>query len=544
MQWSSKKIKELFTSPMSVPEYQRSYSWSKDNVDIFFDDLLGGLKRDDDYLFGQVIIHNDNGKLYIVDGQQRLITSTIFLCVVRDIINEEVMLGLDSLNTKLGNALGFEDDGYTLAVGNGDNAFFVNYIQGADHDYTPKTKSNKKIYDAYELLYERVISYLNEHQDRKGSLKELTEYFLNKFSLSYVETSDLSQAFIIFETLNSRGTALELHELLKNHFFSRLDSKHSYVKTEWTKMVDTLSDKCNGKISQYIRYYWNSKNKFLREKEMFVKISSMSDDDAFLFLDGLFKYVEIYVELFNPEQSTIYSIDSKKALINLKEFKAESFYPLIIAMHDSNQIKPDIARVISAVESLVFRNQVIMKKTANRNEVFLSDLAYKLSSGQYSVENVLNYIYDSTVPDLEMESVFKIMAPKQALGKIILINIYDYEHPELKISDDGNKVHLEHIMPLTKGEWDVETNVWREYKDRLGNMTLLYGTINKSIKNKLFEEKKIQYLQSMIEDTVKIAALPCWTEKEIENRQQDLFEKAIKRWPKLRSRPSQPMLDI
>lgn len=35
----------------------------------------------------------------------------------------------------------------------------------------------------------------------------------------YVETDDINEAFIIFETLNARGKELETSDLLKNHVF-------------------------------------------------------------------------------------------------------------------------------------------------------------------------------------------------------------------------------------------------------------------------------------------------------------------------------------
>ena len=82
----------LFLKKMFVPDYQRGYSWSLDNVEDLFTDLSNYMKAkdDDEYLFGQIIIHEEtidgNTRLNIVDGQQRLATVTIFVLLELQVI--------------------------------------------------------------------------------------------------------------------------------------------------------------------------------------------------------------------------------------------------------------------------------------------------------------------------------------------------------------------------------------------------------------------------------------------------------------------------
>lgn len=67
----------VFQKNLDIPDYQRSYSWRDDtHVDVLLKDLLGCNKP---YLMGTILLHEDQGKCNIVDGQQRLITLTI-LC--------------------------------------------------------------------------------------------------------------------------------------------------------------------------------------------------------------------------------------------------------------------------------------------------------------------------------------------------------------------------------------------------------------------------------------------------------------------------------
>lgn len=62
-----------------IPDYQREYSWEADELGDFWDDLVA-TKKDPDmapHFFGQVVVHHDEQAKYIIDGQQRTITSAL-----------------------------------------------------------------------------------------------------------------------------------------------------------------------------------------------------------------------------------------------------------------------------------------------------------------------------------------------------------------------------------------------------------------------------------------------------------------------------------
>lgn len=72
------------TTPFVIPEYQRPYAWSDDQVTVLFDDLweftatLGGSEREGTYFLGCIVSYeNDNKEQEIIDGQQRL--TSLFL---------------------------------------------------------------------------------------------------------------------------------------------------------------------------------------------------------------------------------------------------------------------------------------------------------------------------------------------------------------------------------------------------------------------------------------------------------------------------------
>ena len=70
---------------LSIPRYQRPYSWDKDEVEDYWNDLVS---LETIPFIGSVVLNNEHlksdGYLEVIDGQQRLLTTTIFMSALRD----------------------------------------------------------------------------------------------------------------------------------------------------------------------------------------------------------------------------------------------------------------------------------------------------------------------------------------------------------------------------------------------------------------------------------------------------------------------------
>ena len=81
-------IKKFLDNEYYIPNYQREYSWETDQIQEFWSDLEETitLEKEITHFFGQIVVHNDEDskKKYIIDGQQRTITSIIFLNVLKE----------------------------------------------------------------------------------------------------------------------------------------------------------------------------------------------------------------------------------------------------------------------------------------------------------------------------------------------------------------------------------------------------------------------------------------------------------------------------
>jgi uncharacterized protein with ParB-like and HNH nuclease domain len=77
-----------------IPDYQRPYSWDKDNLSDLIEDLTDAFNNnsDENYFCGSlVVVENKKEDRYdVIDGQQRLTTFTIIFCVFRDFFEEKL----------------------------------------------------------------------------------------------------------------------------------------------------------------------------------------------------------------------------------------------------------------------------------------------------------------------------------------------------------------------------------------------------------------------------------------------------------------------
>ena len=84
-----KELQEVLnTKYYKIHRFQRPYCWDTENIEDFWTDTI--VETEKDYFIGSMVVFKLNDDTFgVVDGQQRLTTITMLLCVVRDILNEK-----------------------------------------------------------------------------------------------------------------------------------------------------------------------------------------------------------------------------------------------------------------------------------------------------------------------------------------------------------------------------------------------------------------------------------------------------------------------
>ena len=337
----------------SVPYYQRPYKWKKDQIDDFWNDLTDNKQN----FIGPLVLQEDeDGTKTVVDGQQRLITSTIFACVLRDLYKKYE--GLNQYSKIKERYINTEDDEgevieYRLKTGPNTEKFLGPYLQ--DDDFVCQFKRiedlytsnlnkkekfisqefyirSKKIFEKeekrnnyeklrhkkisqleavtaeelrikenYTLLYSKVEDYISHQNTNKEKINKLSVLRdeLKTLQIVVITIYDLDNAYEVFERLNNFGVVLTQADLLKNHILKNV--KPNQVKKchdNWISMANRIGEE---NLVSFIRYFWMSKNKFTQKNKLFNTISS-SEIDYTNFLNQLIEASEIYETIVDDNQ--------------------------------------------------------------------------------------------------------------------------------------------------------------------------------------------------------------------------------------------------
>ena len=277
IQFTSKKVGELLKEGnLRIPSYQRPYKWNRKHIRNLFYDLRDAMGKKE-YQIGSVILHENNGYLDIVDGQQRLISISLFLHL------------LDSLE---------------------------NY-KGAKQLLSSAVFGELSCYHASENYneWENLTQLVGENQS-----KDICNFLLENCSISVITMPQkrLSEAFQLFDSQNNRGKSLEPHDLLKAYHLRKEDSEDEKIVEKWEQFVEDkdlslkeLFDKHLFRMRRWSRGETGLTNKrygsYLRFTEDFI------DDFKGVDLNQNFPYLELYRHIENlPMSITMPIIDGSK----------------------------------------------------------------------------------------------------------------------------------------------------------------------------------------------------------------------------------------
>ncbi|WP_270231306.1 DUF262 domain-containing protein [Lactococcus formosensis] len=549
----------LSADTYSIPQYQRGYSWEEAQLEDFWVDLIQLFDGDDqeEHFLGQVVVHNDKEerRKYIIDGQQRISTSVILLDVIRTRFDgllmvtgsEDARNNADDINANYIGRITETKDNHKLLMGDLDHEFFFENIQKREpikytdskFDKKKLNASNFNIFYASKYFDGKVYDFLSGLgvEEQISKLEELYLCFTDRFKVMSVETDDINEAYIIFETLNARGKELETSDLLKNHVLRTARHDMNIATSKWNKIIENLND---NDLSKFIRYYWNSKYDFIREKDLYKALRKNADTPkkVEILLDNLIALSELYVALIVPDDNKFFdTLELNERISEINKLKATSFYPIVFALQSEEYSESDINCILKYIESLIVRNFVVAGKTANKYEIEFAKIAYNISEEVLKgKDQIIEKISSLIISDDSFINNFEIFSSKSSnVIRYLLRKINNYSNQEMRIIDDARTVHVEHILPkkIKSGEWnEFKENDHSEYLWRLGNLTLLGQEYNIKAKNKEFLEKKKMYSKSSIIITKNLINIENWTKEEISKRQKEFSKIAIDIWKK------------
>lgn len=528
---NKQNVLQLLTSgqeiPFVIPEYQRPYSWSDDEIITLFEDLWefsierthsDGAKS---YFLGCVVSYEENGERQIIDGQQRITSLFLLLRAVFSMLEKEDNK-TDEVNNfiqKIKPALwkenemtGKEDRSKILlrseVVTDSGNRILRNILESGEADKNARDNYSKN-YNKFKELY------IQKSQSSPNQIYHFVLALLNYSILLPITADDQETALTIFNTLNNRGLPLSDADIFKSYIYKKLDdtAKKAFIN-KWKKL-ETDAEKVNESIQSL--FYYN----------MFYMRAREKDDKSTT--PGVRKY---YLDK-NNNRLTPEVIDD--LAVNLQLWKVINGREAVDGEEWSQNM--DICKILDCLSSYTnefWKYPVSIffmehKDKANFEEIFLKFLRklYVMLLTRYLEVPTINavkidilklnvQIINNSHPEFyagfeekKLEDEYAVNAEKTRTDKLIIAPHKNMVRMLLKVlayQEDAQTDllpgywEIEHIFPQT---WDSKYYTLNEEEaneklEHLGNKLPLEKKLNVSASNNYFAKKKDRYKDSKI----------------------------------------------
>ncbi|MDY5163976.1 DUF262 domain-containing protein [Leuconostoc falkenbergense] len=390
-----------------IPAYQREYSWQNIQLEDLWDDLEEVLSDDsEEHFFGQIVTNTSENGYEVIDGQQRLITSTLLLAAIRDVakkftsdqkfssqLSEDERYSarrkVDDIQENYLLASNLKTPILTLPDENDVASFFTDLlIKGQIVESDNQTEKNLR--NAYLFLKKHVSQYIAKKESENlgvpqqlKRLENLIQVFTKRFKVILINTASTKDGFVIFETLNARGKSLEEADLLKNLLLGFLSDDEESANSKWERIFTTLNRDSN-ETSRYIRAYWAfnvglvNKDKLFRAMRKSNQLQNSSD--AQKVLEELAKYVGIYYGLLKGLKSR-FKDQELADLVDTASVLVKTFHPVVLAMYDRSFKESDVRKVLKKILSVYAVNIFILGEVANDLEKDLVKVSRGIKTG-------------------------------------------------------------------------------------------------------------------------------------------------------------------
>jgi uncharacterized protein with ParB-like and HNH nuclease domain len=358
------------------------------------------LRNEAQYFIGNFVVYDDKTAMGVVDGQQRLTTITLLLCALRNAFEREGFSNLAKGIHALIERADISDHRFYVLQTETSYPYFQEHIQkfggkpGVPVDAGPEEQLLKQAFEFFQLNVGEIVSTIQRQPNlsetkKKARIQEELSKVRDKIlslKLIYTALDNDDDAYVIFETLNTRGKDLTLSDLVKSHLSRLLKPTNSGVdlaKDKWNKIHNTFeASQADFSVSTFIHHFWLSRYDYITEKKLYKALrKSIRKDDANSFLDDLVKESEIYRYILEPSSKAWKKdeLEIRDALAAMNLFRIKQQLPLVLSVmrhYEDGALKTRHVRsILSAIENFHFAFTAIVSQRSSGGISFMYALA-------------------------------------------------------------------------------------------------------------------------------------------------------------------------
>jgi len=515
-----KNIKLLFADKKAdflIPDYQRPYAWSEEECQTLWEDIFDfaipegdatKFNSEEEYYLGPIVtFKNDNNKLEVIDGQQRLTTLMLLLRAfhisfgeMRDENSKKIKELIESCIWKtdeFGNAnkdlLKIDSE---VATDN-DKEEFLSILNTG----TAPSSMKSKYAENYRYFEKKIDEFLHSYP---GYFSYLPARILNNCILLPIEADNQNTALRIFSTLNDRGLPLSDADIFKAQFYkyySDKGQKESFIKT-W-KELEELSDKIFHPISGtpmdelFTRYMYYERAKLGIKSSTTEALRKFYERDSYKLLkndytlNNLVELANFWNDVSNQNRERFSDRILKKLFVlNMAPNGMWAYFLSVYFMNnkddegmlDDEKLYNFLTKSIAFIWTYAFYNPGV---NALRTPIY--DEMINIING---VEVTFDkYRFDK---DLVKQSLLNFAFYNRRPITKSMLAWWAFTNEQQTYLSLEQPFEIEHIYAKKRQEVDGNLND-RRNTERLGNKSLLEKSINIRVSDYRFEDKVKKY---------------------------------------------------
>ncbi|XKE94427.1 DUF262 domain-containing HNH endonuclease family protein [Metaplanococcus flavidus] len=495
-----------------IPEYQRSYAWTDEQIQTLFEDLVEYTENNSEstYFLGTIVSYeNEHNEQEIIDGQQRITSLFLLLRALYSKLNSMTETKeVKNFKGQIESAL-WEQDELTAEVDFEKTLIESRVMRDEGNEVFAGILINGTIEegakDNYSLNYKLLIGLIEKYATTEP---ELFFWFirnvLNKAILLPITADSQDTALTIFSTLNDRGLALSDADIFKAKIYNHLDTEKKAVFIEQWQQLNDEAVNANESIQKLFYYYmyylralendrntttpgirkYYSRNNF----EQLYKSDVLENLNVVL---NLWIVVNNRVEIEDEDWSK--NIEIKQVLDGLTSYPNEFWkYPVIIyylEYHDTENFEELFLKFLQKLLAVLAARYIVTPtiNAVKRGILNLNSEIIKSSMPKFDF---------ATVDEQELKGKIK-MAHRNTVRMILKIIAYRSQEELLP-----EKWEIEHILPQKWQSSYFPSNSDGEVKElveHIGNKIPFEKKLNIIASNGYFKKKQQSYNESKVQ---------------------------------------------
>lgn len=509
-----------------IPPFQRAYAWKPKQINELWESII---TNDKEYFIGNLVClspNDDDERLIIIDGQQRLSTISLILAAIRDEYKkirtgnrEEVQIKNASIN-EITELLYFKErrvfpikTSLRLLPGKQNLISVYDQILSGEKnfddvdDFKKLDDNQKKYVRNYKIVSNLVHKYTKDCKKPMKELEELEAKVRSLLLIVIICASD-SDAYQIFEGLNATGVGLSVADLVKNSVLQSakgIETKNE-IEDIWEQLESIFEKTRTSLFPKFLRHQWIAHEGYISTSKLFdeikkQKLKNKDRNSIIKFTKKLLDDAQAYIAFRESDfDNYIKNNISKKALNIIDRFRyldLDQVYELILAFYNkkiSNKhySNKHFENDLEKLWVFSFRARLISVNPSEYERDFAGHCKYVNDFNKHKTEMMSDQFYSNLSKLVKKDQVFKEnfvselkYSNDNRLIKYILTEIMHKEQKSISV----NEPTIEHILPQDPSAWGLKETEIEGYVHDIGNLTILNDGDNKGLGNSSVDVK-------------------------------------------------------